>query len=182
MTAVIVLVAALALVSVLAILRYREYRGKRILICPETNQPVGAEVDALKAARTWVLGQPKFVITNCSRWPEREGCDQACVPQVAKSPDETLVRTIVERWYRGSHCVYCGKAITESSGAVAPALRTADGEIVEWSRVAPEDLPAMLAKAEAVCGTCDLAADFRRRFPQLVTDRDPTPLRNRAIH
>ena len=69
---------------------YVRYRGKRIVICPETKAPVGAEINAALAAGTWMVTQPRFVVTACSRWPERAGCDQACAPQVEASPDETL--------------------------------------------------------------------------------------------
>jgi len=179
------IVAAVVLVAMIAVFiaLYVKYRGKRIVTCPETHQPVGAEINAGLAARTWLVNDPRFVITSCSRWPERAGCDQACVPQIEASPEETLVRNIVTRWYHDKTCVYCGKSIRDVSGtAIAPALRGVDGELHEWNAVAPEALPALLDTSLAVCASCELAEDFRRHFPALVTDRPETPLRNRAIH
>ncbi|HET7712891.1 MAG TPA: hypothetical protein VFL80_13245 [Thermoanaerobaculia bacterium] len=161
---------------------YRMYRGTRILICPETQMPVGASVKAFTAARTNYGGNPRIVIASCSRWPERAGCDQACAPQVAASPDETLVKTIVTRWYQRHLCASCGGAIADIGGSVRPGLRGVDGTIREWSQIAPENLPEMLASSLPLCARCDLAEDFRQRFPELVVDREETPLRNRLIH
>jgi len=72
----------LALVATFLTLYFR-YRGKRIVTCPETHEPVSARINAALAAGTWIASQPRFVLTACSRWPERAGCDQACAPQIA---------------------------------------------------------------------------------------------------
>jgi hypothetical protein len=144
-------------------------RDKRIVTCPETHQPVGLNVNH------------RFVVTTCTRWPEREGCDQACTAEVRDSPEETLVRTIVTRWYSERLCIYCDQPIEAISGsAVVPALRSPDGVLREWRDVSPEDLPALLETSAAVCARCELAESFRRDFPQLVTDRAETPLRKRS--
>lgn len=182
MTAAIVIAVAVAFLLVLVFFRYREYRGTRILVCPETDQVVGAEVRAFTAARTWLAGEPRFVISRCSRWPEREGCDQACAPQVARSPRDTLVQAIVTRWYEDNTCVYCNKMIRDAGGTVVPGLCSIDGTVRDWNEVAPEDLPDLLGSSLAVCASCELAERFRQTHPELVTDREPTPLRNRAVH
>lgn len=143
-------------------------RDKRIVTCPETHRPVGVRVNH------------RYVVTTCTRWPEREGCDQACAAEVKASPDETLVNTIVTRWYRERDCVYCGKPIDAISGsAVVPALRSPDGALREWRDVSPDELPDLLSTSAAVCARCELAESFRRDFPGLVTDRADTPLRKR---
>lgn len=160
---------------------YVRYRGKRVVTCPETNAPAGTEINAAVAAATWLVTQPRFVVTACSRWPEHAHCDQACAPQVETSHDETLVRTIVEKWYGQRTCVYCAKPIREIGGAaVAPALLGPDGDLREWDDIAPENLPRVLASSVAVCARCELAEDLRRRFPNRVTDRPITPLRKHA--
>ena len=158
------------------------FRGKRVVACPETKLPVGVEIDAVTAAGTALLDDPRFVVTACTRWPEREGCDQACVPQIELSPDATLVRNIVGDWYQGKTCVYCHKPIGDLTGLIVPALRTTDGVLHDWDSIAPEELPSLLDTAAPVCAHCELAEDFRLRLPHLVTDRAETPLRNRAIH
>lgn len=182
MTTAIVVTAAFIVAFIAMFLgMYARYRGKRIVTCPETNAPVGAEINAALAAGTWMVTQPRFVVTACSRWPERAGCDQACAPQVEASPDETLVRSIVAKWYGERTCVYCAQPIREIGGAaVTPALLGPDGALREWNDVAAENLPLVLTNAAAVCARCELAEDFRRRFLDRVTDRPITPLRKHA--
>lgn len=169
----IIISAAITLgILMLAIgLRARAHRGARVVICPETLKPVGATVNALHAVRTEITGRPRYIISSCSRWPERAGCDQACTSQIAASPRETLVRDIVARWYEDRACAYCGAGIHEIGGAILPALRSHDGRLREWNDIPPEQLPDMLSTALAVCARCELAESFRHDFPQLVTDR-----------
>jgi len=177
-TAIVVLVAF----TVLFLRLYVHYRGKRIVTCPETHAPAGATINAALAAGTWMVTQPRFVVTSCSRWPERAGCDQACAPQVEASPDETLVRNIVAKWYGEHRCIYCAQPIREIGGsAVAPALLGPEGELREWNVLAPEDLPQVLATSVAVCARCELAEDFRRRFPNRVTDRPMTSVQRHLV-
>ena len=160
----------LALVATFLTLYFR-YRGKRIVTCPETHEPVSARINAALAAGTWIASQPRFVLTACSRWPERAGCDQACAPQIAASPEETLVRNIVARWYAERTCVFCAQPIGETGGPVAPGLRSADGALHEWKDIAPEDLPRFLEQSVAVCARCELVEDFRAHNPKLVIER-----------
>ncbi len=186
-TAVLAVIAALGiaivLIAVMFLRYYLQYRGKRVVICPETRQPVGVEIDAPLASRTALLDDPRFVIASCTRWPEKSDCVQGCLAQIEASPEETLMRSILTRWYRGKQCVYCGREIGPIRWHDAvPSLRGPAGELREWSGIAPQDLPSVLYDASPVCWNCNLAEVFRREYPGLVTDRRETPLRNRAIH
>ncbi|HYR27382.1 MAG TPA: hypothetical protein VEU30_02895, partial [Thermoanaerobaculia bacterium] len=107
--------AALLLVAltIVFVRMYVRYRGKRIVTCPETNLPVSTEINAALAAGTRLAKQPRFVVTACSRWPEHAGCAQACALQIEASPDETLVRNIVTRWYAERNCAYCARPIAD---------------------------------------------------------------------
>ena len=88
---------------------------------------------------------------------------------------------IAAKWYGQRTCTYCAQPIPEIGGAaIAPALRGPDGVLHEWNDIAPEDLPQILASSVAVCARCELAEDFRRRFPNRVTERASTPLRERG--
>jgi len=58
---------------------FARYRKPRIVRCPETGEAVMMRIDARHAAATSVFGPPEVRVTACSRWPEREGCDQACI-------------------------------------------------------------------------------------------------------
>jgi len=186
------IVIAVVLVSMIAsfIALYVRYRGKRIVTCPETHEAVSTEINAALAAGTWLVTQPRFVVTACSRWPERAGCDQACAPQIEADAEGTRVRDIVTHWYTERTCVYCAKPIEDLVGATGPGLLNADGELYEWSDIAAEDLPRTLANSVAVCARCELAEDFRRRFPNRVIDRAATrpdhgqdlPPRSEAIY
>lgn len=161
---------SLAMIALFVALVLR-FRGKRIVTCPETHAPVGAKISAALAAGSWIVAQPRFVITACSRWPERAGCDQACAPQIEAAPDETLVRSIVAKWYAERPCVYCATPIGDIGfGAVAPALLGPDGTLREWKDVAIEDLSQVLENAVAVCARCELVEDFRRRFPDRMIE------------
>jgi hypothetical protein len=58
---------------------FARYRRPRLTRCPETGEAVVLRIDARHAAATSVPGPPELRVMACSRWPEREGCDQACV-------------------------------------------------------------------------------------------------------
>lgn len=52
------------------------------VMCPETEQVCAVHVDAKLAARTRMAGHEDLRLTACSRWPEKQNCDQACTVQV----------------------------------------------------------------------------------------------------
>lgn len=62
---------------------YRRYRGKRIVKCPENEASAVVEVDAARYTATSLFEHPTVRLRECSRWPDRASCDQACLPQVA---------------------------------------------------------------------------------------------------
>lgn len=176
-------------IGVVYVRSYLEYRGKRVVTCPETKLPVGVEIEAGRAARGALIDNPCYVISSCTRWPERAGCDQACAPEVEASPRETLARTLVALWYDDHPCIYCGKQIEDlGGGAGIPALRGPDGELREWNAVPVEQLPELFRNAVAVCASCDVVESFRRQFPELVVERRrpvepaPAPQRPAAIY
>jgi len=61
-------------------------------ICPETMEKVDVYVDAAHAAKTRFHGREELIVVRCSRWPEREGCPQACTPQVPLLGDSRIDR------------------------------------------------------------------------------------------
>jgi hypothetical protein len=58
---------------------FAHYRKPRVVRCPETGAAAQVQVDAWRAAKTSVPGPPELRVMNCSRWPERMGCDETCV-------------------------------------------------------------------------------------------------------
>jgi hypothetical protein len=70
---------------------YNQYRGTRTVNCPETHAPVSVRFNALRAAITGLSAKPKLNLADCSRWPERGGCDQACIPDAERAlPDSPV--------------------------------------------------------------------------------------------
>ena len=63
---------------------YNTYRGIRTVKCPETHAPVSVRFNALRAAITGLSGRPQLNLEACSRWPERAGCNQACIPEAER--------------------------------------------------------------------------------------------------
>jgi hypothetical protein len=60
----------------------------RTILCPETLHWAAVALDARLAARTEFAGHADLHLVACSRWPERQGCDQACVPQLPLVGDD----------------------------------------------------------------------------------------------
>ena len=170
--------AVVVAIFVLFVALVLRYRGDRIVTCPETRTPVGATINAALAAGSWIVAEPHFEISACSRWHERADCDQACASQIEAAPDGTLVRNIVAKWYGERPCAFCATPIVDIGfGAVAPALLSFDGALREWKDIAIEDLSSVLDHAVAVCARCELVEDFRRRFPDRGIDRPVTNAR-----
>jgi hypothetical protein len=68
---------------------YNHYHAGRAVTCPETHQQVGVRFDALRAATTTLSGRPGFRLADCTRWPQRAGCGQDCIPQAIEAPTYT---------------------------------------------------------------------------------------------
>ncbi|HTT21324.1 MAG TPA: DUF1761 domain-containing protein [Candidatus Sulfotelmatobacter sp.] len=69
---------------------YNRCSGSRIGICPENQQQVAVSIDALHAATTGIQEHPDLRLEDCTRWPERSKCDQACLPQALRAEPYTL--------------------------------------------------------------------------------------------
>jgi hypothetical protein len=131
-----------------------------------------------------VIGvEPTLRLKSCSRWPDRQGCAQDCLSQIEDSPEGTLVRNIIQTWYRDRRCACCRRLIGEIAWHDGrPALRAPDGTLRECDSIATAEIPAILETHEAICWNCNLVEGFRRDHPELVTERAVTPLREQAIH
>jgi hypothetical protein len=64
---------------------YRRFRGTKHVTCPETKLPADIDLDATQASLSAIAGKPDLLVTGCSHWPERRGCDQECVAEVERS-------------------------------------------------------------------------------------------------
>ncbi len=150
------------------------YRGKRVVVCPETRRYVAVDVDALHAAAAATEGETELRLASCTRWPERGDCDQDCVHQIANAPEDCAVRKMLEDFYRGRSCVLCRKPLAGPRwDEHRPALmRVGDRRTLGCDELPPETLPVVLDSCLPVCWDCHVAESFRREHPELVTDRD----------
>lgn len=172
----VVALGAAGLAGVAAARAWIRLRGSRVITCPENRQPAGVELDLPYAALTAAVGRSHFRLRDCSRWPEKAGCGQVCLMEVEESPEDCLVRHVLERWYVGKACAYCGHVFAAVHWHDhKPGLRAPEGTLREWSEVAPVEVPVVLATHRPVCWNCVVAEGFRRRFPDLVMDRAPRP-------
>ena len=167
--------AGIALMRLAAL--YAKYRGKRIVTCPENQRPAGVALDARHAALSGLGLRTDLRLSTCSRWPERAGCGQECLSQIAAAPEDCLVRNILVKWYEGKSCRSCGRLIGSIVvGGAVPALLTAGNVQVEWSDIPAEQLPQLLSAAEPVCFACHMASKMMREHPELVIDRSVRPV------
>jgi hypothetical protein len=178
-----VLVLAVALFTFRAVPGVRAYfkfRGKRLVMCPETKEPAAVDVAAGEAALGAFLDEPTLRLNECSRWPERQDCGQDCLSQVEVDPQNCLVWNIVAKWYEGKNCVFCHKpfGLLHHLDHV-PALLGPDFKTSEWKDVSPQDLPEFFSTHQPVCWNCHVTESFRRLHPGLVTDRPLVSKRTR---
>ncbi len=73
----LVAVAALYLLVPTVVFGTQAARGFKMVECPETNQFVKVRIDPLVSVKRLFRGG-NHEVTDCSRWPERWGCDRAC--------------------------------------------------------------------------------------------------------
>jgi hypothetical protein len=180
----VMVVGVLAALELRRALRtYLKFRGKMLVSCPETHQPAGVRVAAVKAALKATVGNAQLRLSECSRWPEREACGQQCLQQIEEAPKACLVWTIINRWYQGQECVYCHKPFGEIHWHDhPPALLNMDRKTVQWNEVPTEKLQQMLGTHRPVCWSCHIAETFRREHPDLVVDRAEAPHRMTLYH
>ena len=151
-------------------------RGKRLVTCPETGQPVAVDLDLPYSAVHSALGRPHFRLKDCTRWPARAGCGQTCLGDLEAAPHGCLVRTILAEWYAGQQCAFCRRAFGEIQWHDhKPALLDADGISREWTEIPPETVPEVLSTQRPVCWNCHTAETFRRVHADLVVERPPRP-------
>lgn len=148
------------------------YHGAMVVKCPENQRPAAVSLDATHASLT-APGKPAALrLSACSRWPERAGCGQECLSQVAASPEDCLVRNILAKWYAGKVCASCGQPFGEIQWTDRkPALLAADKTTVDWSQIRAESLHEVLDTALPLCFACHMARTLLREHPELAIER-----------
>lgn len=80
------------------------FRGRRVIACPENRRAAAVTVDRWAALR--MLYEPAHLrLANCSRWPEKAGCDQQCLAEIERDPRASRVDELMASWYAGKACV-----------------------------------------------------------------------------
>ncbi len=76
----ILLGIALAYVVVPAVLEgFADYEASRKVTCPATANQADIRASRLGGVAEIFGGRPDPRVVGCSLWPERKGCDRACV-------------------------------------------------------------------------------------------------------
>lgn len=168
---ILVLVGVACFFIVVGARAFLKYRGVRVVTCPETKRPAAVRVDAGHAAVSAAWDHTELRLEKCSRWPERGRCEQSCLKEIAAAPHDCLLRSILSRWLAGKKCVYCDRPISLATHAQQPALRHPDGHTLDFASMQPDELVAHLDEFAPVCFDCHLAEQFRREYPERVTER-----------
>jgi hypothetical protein len=67
----------------------RRFSGERTVVCPETHHAAKIQIDAARAAKTGLLGEPDFKVKSCDRWGGPVGhCHEGCVEENAPALEE----------------------------------------------------------------------------------------------
>jgi hypothetical protein len=90
-------VAASTPVALAGVRAYRSWGGLRFVNCPETLEEVIVKMHATRALASALMGRNEVRLRSCSRWPEKQGCDQACLAQIAASPNGCRARALPAR-------------------------------------------------------------------------------------
>ncbi len=177
MTIVYVLIPVLLVAGIYFGIRYfvrtrQKFSGERVIICPETGKQAMVEVDAGHAAATSLFGHTDLRLENCWRWPIKQDCGQECLLQLDVAPEECLVRSVLEKWYRGKSCAFCAQPFPEIHIVDhQPALMNPEGVTVEWGQVPISAAMDAMTTYLPVCWNCHIAQSFRREHPDMVVDR-----------
>jgi hypothetical protein len=149
----------------IAIATWRRLRGLRVVSCPETRRPAGVTVDLGHALATAVWEAADVRLASCSCWPERQGCDEGCVPQIETGEAATRPRAIAARFFERRSCAICLRRIKPlTHGAHQPGfMNPITREATPWDQLPAQDLPDAVASHRALCRDCTFAESSRVR-------------------
>jgi hypothetical protein len=163
---------AFAVAGSLLVRAFWRLRGTHLVTCPETGRPAAVELDLPYAVTSSAFGPTRLRLSECSRWPERRRCGQACLSDLEEAPENCLLREIVGRYYEGRSCAFCGRPFDVLHWHDhKPALVDDEQRTFQWNELRPEELPEALRRCRPVCWNCHIAESFRREHPDLVVER-----------
>jgi hypothetical protein len=74
----VLVIGAVFVVLPVALTTLAENRHARAVRCPEAGTSARVHFDPARAARGALVGRVWLSVADCSLWPERGGCGQAC--------------------------------------------------------------------------------------------------------
>ena len=171
----LLVLAVLVVYLVIAARTWSQVHGTRVVVCPETEKPVAVKVDVGHAVASALWEKADLRVAACTRWPERQDCDQPCVHQIETASSETSPKTIAAHFFTGERCAICARPIEAPSAVTLPPgfMDPATHKVQAWDEVPPQDLAEAMATRRPLCSNCTLAETFRQRYPDRVTDRLP---------
>jgi hypothetical protein len=102
-----------------AVRAYWKLHGRRIVTCPETGQPAAVDLAMWHIALTAAFRGPTLRLRDCSRWRQREPCNQPCLGEIVAAPEDCLVLTILSKWYRARPASAAGDRCARLAAGVA---------------------------------------------------------------
>jgi hypothetical protein len=75
----ILAIGAIFILLPVALLALTEHKRPRTVVCPETGRPATIGLDPGRAARGAIFGKEWLSVEDCTLWPEKGGCAQACI-------------------------------------------------------------------------------------------------------
>ena len=156
-----VLAVAIAAYLVLRTRSRREQTGEQVIICPEIGTPASVEVDRNHALVTLLDGIKEVRLQSCSRWPERQECDQDCLMQIAP---EKHVDEVLARWYDGQNCASCNMPLVSRDWKMGKAAGVdRQGALIELREMDWAKFPRLLEQYRPLCWKCHSATLTNRR-------------------
>lgn len=167
------IVAVIVLVALWRILpAWRRTRGTRLIACPETNVEEAVELDRAAAVKGAIRWRDTLRLSDCTRWPERQGCGQECLAQIETSPHGCMVSEMLRGWYENRSCGICGTEFGEINWHThKPGVMTDDHKLLHWRDVPARELHEVLEKSTPVCWDCLVVESFIQKNPEKVTFR-----------
>ncbi len=166
------LVAVAAAACVVVFLKPDEYFARsHTIVCPETHAPTEIKIDLALRIRTLLRGISVLRLASCSRWPERQGCDEECLLQLDLKP--AVLEHTLRKWYMGRSCGMCGRVLTEDDWRQGrfSALDRA-GNFVPGNSLPLRDLPQHVSRYRPVCWPCHLHQRTRAAHPAVLFKGD----------
>ena len=151
---------------------WRRTRGTRVIVCPETHMEEAVEIDTATAIKDALKGRKTVHLGDCTRWPERQDCEQPCLAQIENSSNGCSVIGLLQNWYANKNCVMCESKIGEINWHThKPGLMSSERKMITWESVPAKKLHNVLSSSLPVCWDCHVVESFIEKHPDKVTYR-----------